>query len=347
MGCEVAPLQLQWLTSLSRFLTVGFDVPEGSLFADEEVMRWKYFDRYGTFPHPRSWVAREHEGIVAHAGVCPTSFTRTASSAAPVPALSVIDWLTGSRDSPVGAMLMLRVLRLAEIQYTLGCSLAADRVLRKLGYRVISQVPLFQQVLRAPAWALLHRQQPAWKRAALTAVDLVHSLGGWFRSTPSVVTLESAPQFDERAATLLNGWRTPFWHSERSPELLNHFLRFPHGRLSGWWLVQDHQVIGFALLSRVERDALSIGKIVDCLLDPAKADAWAASIGALTRELRRQGCAVAVCYGSTPWMAHALSANGYFRRGRTPFYLRDPQGKLSLDCPIHLTHLEGDLAYLP
>jgi hypothetical protein len=55
---------------------------------------------------------------------------------------------------------------------------------------------------------------------------------------------------------------------------------------------------------------------------------------------------VITCYGSTPWLADALRQNGFFRRGKTAFYLRDPQNRVRLDQVLHLTHLEADAAYV-
>ena len=52
------------------------------------------------------------------------------------------------------------------------------------------------------------------------------------------------------------------------------------------------------------------------------------------------------CYGSTPWLAEALRKNGFFRRGRTAFYLRDPRSQVQREASLHLTHLEADAAYL-
>ncbi len=45
------------------------------------------------------------------------------------------------------------------------------------------------------------------------------------------------------------------------------------------------------------------------------------------------------------FLAGALKGNGFLYRGRTPFYLRDPQHLVPRDRLFHLTHLEADLAH--
>jgi hypothetical protein len=347
MEYQLEPLRPEWLPQLSQFLRAGFRVPDTAAFADVEVLRWKYFDLYGPARYPRSLVVRDNDQIIAHMGVCPSSFVRAASSVSPVTSLSGMDWLTTVRNPPVGAMLLLETLQFTDVSTTLGCTPEAARVIRGAGSRIVTRVPLYQKVLRVRPRVFLHRRRPLWKRLALLAMNLSNSIGGLWRHTPQPAELRRVDVFDDRVSALLNSWRTRFWHSERSPDLLNHYLRFPKKSISGWWIVHENEVCGFALLSHVEQDNLRVGKIVDCIVDPVRTGLWTAAISALSGELRRQGCDLAMCYGSTSWMATALSANGYFRRSKTPFYLRDPRHRISLDCPIHLTHLEADGAYLP
>jgi hypothetical protein len=343
----ISPLTPEALPELSRFLKQGLGDSGGSVFAEVDVLRWKYFDPTVPFASPRGLVVRADGRIVGHAGICPTALQIVGAADNPVSAACVIDWLAEASGAPSGVGLLLRTLQFADAQYTLGCTPAADRVIRKLGYRVMSQIPLYQKVLRARAWPRLHQQQPAWKWVALTGADLVETIRHCRRRSGVVVELESVASFDERVRALSSRWPTRFLCSDRSPALLNHFLRFPGGSITGWWLRAGGELCGWALLSRVTRNTLQVGKVVDCLLDPDRGELWTAAMTALTNELRRQGCDLAVCYGGTPWLRAALAANGFSRRGKSTFYLRDPRSRLPTDCPLHLTHLEADLAYLP
>jgi hypothetical protein len=45
-------------------------------------------------------------------------------------------------------------------------------------------------------------------------------------------------------------------------------------------------------------------------------------------------------------MAQGLQKAGFFRRGKTPLFLRDPRKLLPEAKAYHLTHLEADLSFI-
>jgi hypothetical protein len=124
--------------------------------------------------------------------------------------------------------------------------------------------------------------------------------------------------------------------TSRAPALLNHYLRFPRKTITGWQLHQGERLRGLCLLSVVSRGGVRVGKIVDCLLDSHDRALWQTAVFGLTEALRKQGCDLIWCHGSTPWLVRALGDNGFFPRGRTPFYLRDPGSLVPRSTPFHL-----------
>jgi hypothetical protein len=135
-------------------------------------------------------------------------------------------------------------------------------------------------------------------------------------------------------------------HTLRTPELLNHYLRYPGKNISGWVLKEGNQVRGFALLSIVRQQAFRIGRIADCFLDSLDSDLWHAALHALTNQLIENNADMVVCYGSTHWIAKALKENGFYVLKTSPLLVRDAKKLIPENASFYLTHLEADHAYL-
>jgi hypothetical protein len=129
MAITIEPLQPDWIPALGRFLREGFHAPPDAVFAAPDVLEWKYFDpRPGVHaPSPRSFVLRESGDIVAHIGLTPTSFVTLGSTRREISTLHTIDWL--AMRGGAGAVLMRRALREADVQYVLGPTEEAGRVM--------------------------------------------------------------------------------------------------------------------------------------------------------------------------------------------------------------------------
>jgi hypothetical protein len=248
-----------------------------------------------------------------------------------------------------GALLMLESFTVREVQHALGCSPAARRVVLASGYKVACEVPLFHKV-RAPwrssIWRELHGPFQFWPSTALLAVDLAQTAYGRLARRPRGLTARRIQQFGPELETVTAAFDRPLLYTSRCAGVLNHLLRHPAGCVSGWVLERGGQVRGFALLSVLQRWGTCMARLADLFLDTAEESLWREAIGALEQEAWRLGAGVLSAYGSTPWMAAALRQNGFFRRGRTAFYLRDPKGLVDCSVPLHLTHLEADLAYV-
>jgi hypothetical protein len=340
MPREIVPLQRAWIPELGEFLRRGFGAPAEAQFARPDVLEWQYFD---DATEPRSFVARDNGQIAGHVGLCPTSFVVGRQN---VSTVHMISWLASAASGPVGAMLMLRAFQSAETQYALGCSPDADRVMRGAGYRVMQTAPLFQRVLHPRAWQRLHRRQPAWKRAALVAADWSRQALRGLPEPGARLELRRVREFDAAVEPIVEAAARHMAFTSRAPALLNHYLRYPTRSMSGWLLAQGGRARGFAVLNVHDKDGVRLGKIVDLLLEEPSEDLWRAGIAALSGELVAQGAELAWCYATTPWLMAALTSSGYFRRGSAKFYLRDPKRLLPDFGTIHLSLLEGDLAYL-
>lgn len=344
------PLAEEWVPELGQFLRAGFGSSSGNTdFAAPEVVRWKFFDPRRPESGPRCYVARDKERILACIGSCPGEICRAQAAAAALSTLHPTDWLTSDTGKGLGGVLLTKLLKQTRVQHALGCAAPARPVLLKVGFREVRQVPLFHKVrarTRPGVWRALHGRQPWWRGAGLLAVDFTRSVSATRRAPVSALRARRVPVFGGEVEEVLRGCVLPITYTTRQPALLNHYLRFPKKSISGWLLEDSGQVRGFGLLSVFEKAQVRIGRIVDCFLATEEAAIWRDALGCLEQELAHGGVDVISCYGSTPWLAGALRANGFFPRGRTAFYLRDPEGLVPADATWHLTHLEADAAYL-
>lgn len=346
---DVEPTQPAWLDELSRFIQSGFAQSPGcAYFAPAEVLRWKLFAPRGPWTRPRSFVVREGGRIQAHLGILPSALVRTGGGPE-VEVSHTADWLTADPASFHGASLMLESFASAPVLYALGCSPAARKVMLAGGYREVRQVPLYHKV-RAPwqpaVWRELHGRFQVWPGAALLAADLAQTARGLLSRPGRGLTARRVREFGSEPAAVLAAFDRPLTCSSRHAGLLNHLLAHPAGCMSGWVLEREGRLRGFAVLSLLRRWETPMARLVDLFLDTGDLPLWREALGVLESEAWQAGAGVLSAYGSTPWMEAALQHNGFFRRGRTSFYLRDPDGLVDCSGPVHLTHLEADLAYI-
>ncbi len=348
MARVIEPLREEWIPALSEFLRAHFCSPsEYCDFADPEVLRWKFLESRGPWKTPRCLVVREENSIVADVGICTTEFTTCPSGEIHVPAVHMTDWLTSAQGASFGAPLMLRAFSLAPVQYACGCTPAAARVLLRAGYQEISQISLYHRVLsraNTAVWTAIHGRQTALRQSAYLAFDLAQSFVPSRISTDMVAI--QVPEFGNEVSTLLVNSAYSVTMTSRSPELLNYYCRYPKKNISGWLLKRSNQVVGFALVALIQKPKFRHGRIVECFLNSGETNAWAETIAALHAKLAQMKPDLISCYASNQTIRSALEANGYFRRGKIPFYLRDPKNLVPRSAPFHLSYLEADLAYI-
>src|SRR4051794_23601496 len=322
MTADIEPLRPDEVPELSRFLTEEFHAPADADFAAPDVLRWKYFDPRGGGDVPRSYNAREGGRIVGHLGLCNGSFLGSTLPGGEVSTLHMIDWISARRGSSVGASLMLRSHRHTRTQYGLGGSAAGRSVIGGGGYALVGTVPVFHKVVR-PSYRFRAPRRGRARTLSGWARDLARAALNRGRAPRVRVELRAIHEFGAEIGPVLESYRAHAAFTNRRPELLNHLLRYPRGGISGWLLVRDGEVRGFALLSVVRHGAVRIGKLTDCVLDDTDPAAWQAALHALTRELWGRSADIVEGFASTGWMAGALRECGFTRAHDLEFRLRD------------------------
>lgn len=344
---EIRALQADDLADLSRFLIDGFHAPSDADFAALDVLRWKYLDPIGgDLDAPRSFVATEPEGgrIVGHVGVCPTVFEGLGLPPGGIRTLHMVDWLGSRAHRAVGSALMRQAHQGAATQYVLVANERARRVTGGAGYAPAAEVAVFQKVLRAGYRWRVPGLGPAARllRVGKDSVRMVMHPG---RTPRIAVELRRVPEFGPEVDLILDDWRGRAILTGRSPERLNHALRYPRPGMTGWLVVVGGEIRGFALLNVVRQGAIRAGKLVECLVAGDDGDLRHAAVAALTAELRRQGADLAVGFASAPWTADSLRLSGFAPAHRLEFTLRDREGLIPRAGPFHLSPFEADYAY--
>jgi hypothetical protein len=347
MSHDIRPTTLDDLSELGRFLAEGFHEPADAPFAAEDVLRWKYFDPRGADAAgiTRSWLARDAEDgkIVGHVGVCPSRFRGPGLPAEGVSTLHMIDWLSTGSGTGVGATLMRRAHQSTDTQFGFGGSSAGRGVIDRGGYGLVAMVPVFQRVLN-PAYRLA-LSRPGILRAVKDAAGVAIRPP----KPPRVaVELRKVKTFRDEVNSLLSACARRAVFTSRGADLLNYFLRYPRGGISGWHVMREGAIVGFAVLAVVPEAAGSrVGKLAELFLaDPDAGDLWHAAARALTAELKRRGADVALGFASTDWSAQALRDSGYAPGSRLEFRLRDRSKLIPPGATFHLTPLEADYAYI-
>jgi hypothetical protein len=354
MSGDLVATEEGWLPDLSAFLATGFGQSGAApYFLPPEVLRWKYFASRGPAGSnsPRSYVIRSAQSIHGHVGIFPTEFRAQSRSPRSVPAVHMSDWLASSVERFAGTLLMFQAFTLAPMQYAFGCSPAARDVIVAAGFREQCRVPLYHKV-HAPwnsaVWKELHGPFSLWPGAALRAADVLQSGKGWIRTggAPSILTARRVERFGEETTKVIGAFNEPIIMTSRDASLLNHLIQHPAGCMSGWLLEAAGQVRGFAILGKMTKPGVRIGRIVELFLDQADPNLWADALRQLERQFSDFRPHVISVYGSTPWMEGALRMNGFFRRGRTALYVRDPEEQFDFSGNFHVTHFEADTAYI-
>jgi hypothetical protein len=340
-GAALDSLRPDDLEELARFLTEGFDLPPGVECFSPPVLRWKYL---ATGAAPRSLVARAAGRIIGHAGFCPRTFT-VAGADCTVSTTHCIDWLAAPSHPYAGLMLLRRGSADADTQYSIGGSAVGQKMLRAAGFVPRARVAIFRRVLR-PVRRRLALPEHGLRKPLGIARDLLRL---WrHRATPPIrrVELRRVSAFGEEVNEVLARCPSPLAFSSRSPEVLNYYLAYPGGNLAGWTIHAGGSVLGFGLLNVALVHGIRQARVVDCFLAAQEDDLWHAALSGLVEQARACSADEVLCFASTPWMARALQRTGFVSTEATELLLRDRKGLLPGHVPFHVTHLEGDHAYL-
>jgi len=342
---EIKPVDSDSLPWVSAFLSEQFHPGSDDEFARPEVLRWQYLE-WPEAGGPRAVNFLEGSRVAAHGGVIYTRFLNpTAPGHGPLTS-NIHSWAAEPNAGPAGLMLLMQTFANSEVQYAFSFSEKAGRVFHSTGFEPVQVIPQFLRVMRPGFWRRLHQNQPPLKRLALWAIDAGISSARACRPPPKPLTAEAVTTFDTRAEEIAAAASRHCVLSSRSPDFLNHQLRYPHGTTRGYYLRDGTRAVGLALLHVHQRRGVRVGKILDCLLESPDADAYARALRVLVTELAGLKVDLAICYGGTPWLQAALRRNRFFRRGKHALLLRDKKSRLPRNWPFQMTFLESDLAFL-
>jgi hypothetical protein len=345
MSVEIRPIQRDDVPELSRFLVTGFDAAPDAEFASPDVLLWKYFDPIDEDRAPRCFVAEENGQIVACIGL---SLVRFVAGQPPrlVTASHGFDWLAAKTDFAAGLMVEQYSTLYTDVQFGIGGTPKAVKIRERSSFTIATPVPEYCKILRFSHRLRKPRQAPVWKALLQIARDTSRRIVNSTRQSTVLLELKHASKFGREVAAVTETCQMTDIHTHRTPELLNHFLRYPKKNITGWHILQKGHLRGFALLSIVKHGHVRTGRIADCFLDSLDQDLWHAALLALTKQLGEESADMVECYGTTPWMVDALKRNGFNCQRQSPFAFRDPKKLLPADASFYLTHLEADHAYL-
>jgi hypothetical protein len=343
-GQSITPLSEADLPDLRRFLISGFRVEEGATCFNANVLHWKYLAKLGNIEGPRSLIARQNGQIVGHIGLCPREWVVRGQDQTRVSTVHFMDWLASPDCPSAGLMLMLRGCRSAETQYAVGGSADGQKMATTIGYEIIGSVGVYSRVL-SPAYRLRVPGGGIRKYAGM-ARDIGRLLSR-SRKPPEVATeLRRLQQFTDEINPVLETAAKTMAFTRRQPWLLNYYLQYPLGPITGWTIHANQRLIGFALLHVMTTGAIRTGRIVDCFLASEEQALWHSAVWSILRELKSQSVDLVTCHASSPWLKDALQRNAFHLGHTQNLFLRDKKGLLPQSGPFHLSQLEADHAYL-
>lgn len=343
-GQSITALSEADLPDLRHFLIRGFGVADATSCFDANVLRWKYLEKLENVQGPRSLITRHNGQIVGHIGLCPRQWVVRAHAPARVSTVHCMDWLASPEHPSVGLMLMLRGCESADTQYGVGGSAVGQKMLTAVGYEVQGSVGVYSRVL-SPAYRL--RIPGGGIRKYVGMARDTYRLLTRSRKPPDVATeLRRVREFTHEINAVLETGTAPLAFTTREPWLLNYYLQYPLGPITGWTIHAEQRLIGFALLNVVTADTIRTGRIVDCFLASEEGALWHSAIWSILLELKSQSVDLLTCYASTPWLKDALQRGGFYLQRTKKLYVRDKKRLLPNSVPFLVSQLEADYAYL-
>ena len=347
MDLDVRPIEESEIQSVCELLSTKFGTTSNTQRVKADVLQWKCFDQLGAVAIPRGFVATQDGQIVAYVGLCPVQFVGGGLTQE----ISVghgIDWYSSQEVVSAGFLVGKTSDESTDVSIAIGGTDLAVKIRKKLKkiWRFLPPVANFHRSLRPTYHMRPPRLAPAWKCLAKALRDYGRNI--YFRrQRPSVsMQLQQVDSFGEEVFRIVLSCQMPEIHINRTPDLLNHFLRYPRKNITGWHIMHNGVVRGFALLSIVQKGHVQTGKIVDCCLDSLDQSLWQAALYVLTEQLHQLSADIAICHGTIPLVERALRANGFICNEILPFAIRDPHKLIPENASFYLTHLIADHAYI-
>jgi hypothetical protein len=324
------------IDDIAAFLIHGFNAPPDAIFANRDVLRWKYFDAGPQWESSRSYVLRKENEIKAHCAVWPMNLEFKGEQ---ISCLSFIDWLSEPDLPGAGVLLKKKLMKMAATSVVVGGSDDTRAVVPRIGFAHVSDVTTFARVIR-PLTQQRSRPREKWTRR--TARLLRNTAWSWkpLGSVDSDWSVNRVDTFLSVPQELGGGGHPTPW---RSSDYLNYWLRNPAVDIAGFQIIRNGTYYGYFLLSNVGGQA----RIADMRLMSDDAEDWAMAyrLAVSVAEQNPSVCEV-ITIASTQLVSDALKASGFQDRGRVPFFFADPGKKLAGAPPVFLNLIDGDGAYL-
>lgn len=324
------------LEALTTLLLSVFKAAPDAMFANSDVLRWKYFESGPQWEGSRSYLLSKEGELQAHCAVWPLNLHFAGQR---VTCNCFIDWANRASLPGAGFMLQKKLLKLSEVSIVVGGSADTRAIVPSLGFAHVSDVALFARVIRPWRQFRTRPPEPIWKGAARLVRNTLssQSSAGSISKGWRAVRINSFDSLANYQPDL--DYPTPW----RDSEYLNYWLRCPAALVLGHVILNDDSVIGNFLLSLAGGQT----RIADIRLHTQNAEQWTAAYLLATRVAAElpETCEV-LAVASTPLAVASLTANGFRNRGSVPLFLYDPQKKLAGAPPIFWNMIEGDAAYL-
>ncbi len=336
MSLAFAAIAPSELAAVEAFLLSGFAAPAAAVFAQPEVLRWKYFEPGPQWDASRSYVLRQNDTIKAHCGVWPMNLHFRGQQ---VSCSAFMDWLS-DRDLPgAGVLVKKKLMRLSDTAIVVGGSADTRAVVPRIGFEHVSDVGTFARVVRPWKQFRTRSREVVMRGAARFFRNAAWSLlpaGSIARDW----TTRQVESFQELPPELYGQTYPTPW---RSASYLNYWLRTPAVKMSGFEILRRNQFQGYFLLSQVAGQA----RIVDVRLVSESETDWANAYRLATSVAAQDPdtCEI-MTIASNPLTSQALHASGFRHRGSVPLFFYDPQKKLAGAQPLVLNMIDGDAAYL-
>ena len=325
---------------LVEFLLATFHLGATAPFVAPDLLRWKYDDPRPDWPGPRSFVWTENGATVAHACMCPVTYSLPGGA---VSGSYLIDWAAARTSAGAGVSLLRSLGRKCDALFAVGGSSDTRAILPKLGYRHIGDLHFFARPLRP--WKQV-RSDPyprGWKAPLRLARNIAWSRSplpdaspGWSANPVTRWDESAQPLFDARADSKYPCTRL-------TPELMDYFMRCPAAVWSAALLVHDNTPHGWYVLARIGGQI----RIADLWVDSDSAADWTTAYSLALRAAFRdpEACELTASASIPPAIEAAPRAGLRFRHAE-PIFVLDPKKRFAAAPPLNVSFLESDLAYI-
>src|SRR5436309_3395973 len=126
--------------SLVAFLISTFHLSAGAPFVDPRLLRWKYDTLRPDWAGPRSFLWKDGDAIVAHAAMCPVTYSTPSGD---VTGSYLIDWAASRTSAGAGVALLRSLSRKCDTLWAVGGSSDTRAILPKLGHRRTAYLELY------------------------------------------------------------------------------------------------------------------------------------------------------------------------------------------------------------